>query len=166
MSDTKFGKLRADRAVRSAGATRLGVVCLAFAAAAPLGACGVNRALPPPVVAHDYRDRHPVVLADAPHVIDVFPSGGPGHVDYTTEARVREFVARYNEIGHGQISVLAPVGGSNRSTDVVGVRRALASSGVRGNILVGTYPVTDPGLSAPIRLSFQSIKKFPLPTSL
>ncbi len=138
-------------------ALRRSAACVALLAASALGGCGVNRQLPPPVAAHDAHDRHPVVLADVPHVVDVFPSASKGHSDYTTEGRVREFVARYNEIGYGQISMLAPVG-AHRSSGADIVRRALANAGVRGNILVGTYPVTDTGLAAPVRLSFQAIK--------
>lgn len=142
-------------------APRAGKV-LALLLLAPLGACGtVSRVLPPPVTPHDYHDRHPVVLTESPHVVDVFPSGNSRRVDYTTEGRVREFVARYRELGEGPVTVLAPVGGASGRTmgaDVTKVRRALASAGLHGNILAGTYPVTDPRLAAPIRLSFLSIK--------
>ena len=132
---------------------------LALLLLAPLGACStVNKVLPPPVTPHDYHDRHPIILAEAPHVVDLFPSEVNGRVDYTTEGRIREFVARYREFGHGQVTLLAPVGGANGRTSASAVRRALASAGLRGNILVGTYPVTDARLAAPIRLSFTSMK--------
>lgn len=157
MANAQVSGFAKKRSVRST--LRKGKV-LALALIAPLGGCGVNRVLPPPVTPHDYHDRHPVLLTDQPHVVDLFPSGGRGHVDYETTGRVREFVARYNQLGHGQITLLAPVGGRNETTNSVGmakVRRALAAAGVRGNILAGTYPVTDPNLAAPIRLSFQSL---------
>lgn len=131
---------------------------LALLLTAPLGACGVNRVLPPPVAPYDYHDRHPVVLAEAPHVIDLFPSVVHGGVDYTTEGRIKEFVEHYREFGHGQVTLLTPVGAPYSAAGVSAVRRALAAAGLRGNILVGTYPVTDPHLAAPIRLSFQSLK--------
>jgi len=38
------------------------------------------------------------------------------------------------------------------------VRRALAASGAGPSIYVGVYPVSDPNLAAPIRLSFTGIK--------
>lgn len=134
---------------------------LALLLTAPLGACGVQRVLPPPVAPHDYHDRHPVVLADTPHVLDIFPADEHGSVDYATEGRIREFVARYRELGHGQVALLTPVGSAaaaHTSATVGAVRRALASAGLRGNILVGTYQVTDAHLAAPVRLSFQSLK--------
>lgn len=158
MSNTKeLAKRRASNCARPrvARTARRGVA-LALIAAAPLAACSASRTLPPPVVAHDYRDRHPVVLAEAPHTIDVFPAANA--LDDGTEGRIREFVARYNESGQGQISVLTPVGATRGGAGLNLVRRALSRSGVRGNILVGTYPVTDPSLAAPIRLSFQGLK--------
>lgn len=140
---------------------RAGAATISMAILAPLGACGVNRTLPPPVIAYDYHDRHPVVLADTAHTIDVFPSPAGTRLDSPTAMRIRDFVARYREVGHGQITILAPVGGPGRSESRSGVdevRRALSVAGVRGNVYVGSYPVGDPSLAAPIRLSFQGIK--------
>lgn len=140
---------------------RAAAATLALLAALPLGACGVNRTLPPPVIAHDYHDRHPVVLADTAHTLDVFPSAWGEGTDSSTALRIRDFVARYRDTGHGQITLLAPAGGPAGGMTRAGVnevRRALAAAGVRGNVYVGTYPVGDPSLAAPIRLSFQAIK--------
>lgn len=139
---------------------RLGNVFLVLLAA-PLGACAVQRSLPPPVTPYDYHDRHPVTLSDAPQVLDVFPSTLHGRIDPKTQGRVDEFVARYRELGHGQVTMLTPVGSpaaAATATEAGAVRRALASAGLSGNIMMGNYPVTDPTLAAPIRLSFQSIK--------
>jgi pilus assembly protein CpaD len=140
---------------------RPGARALALALILPLGACGVNRTLPPPDIAHDYHDRHPVVLADAEHTVDIFPPVATGRIDNSTTARVRDFVARYRRVGHGQITLLAPIGGPDGATSrqgVAEVRRALAANGVSGSVYVGTYPVSDPSLAAPVRLSFRGIK--------
>jgi len=140
---------------------RRGAALLALLLAAPLGACGVNRTLPPPDVAYDFRDRHPVALADVDHTIDVFPSGKGPRLDTATSTRISEFVNRYQRLGHGQITLLAPTGGAAGVVSRVGVdqvRQALAAAGVTGGIYVGTYPVADPTLAAPIRLSFRGVK--------
>jgi pilus assembly protein CpaD len=139
---------------------RLGRLLAAFVAL-PLGACGAQRVLPPPVTPYDYHDRHPVVLSDAPQVLDVFPSSLHGRIDVETQGRINEFVARYKELGHGQVTMLTPTGSPAAAAsagEANAVRRALANAGLGGNIIVGTYPVTDPKLGAPIRLSFQSLK--------
>ncbi|ATQ69453.1 MULTISPECIES: CpaD family pilus assembly protein [Methylosinus] len=149
------------RSTRATIAARLPALCaraaLAAAMAAPLAGCGVNKVMPPPAVVHDYRDRHPVVLADATTAIDVFPEQ---RLDQATVDRIQSFVQRYRRLGHGQITLLAPTGSRNTATraGVDAVRRQLADSGVAGAVYVGTYPVSDADLAAPVRLSFQGIK--------
>jgi pilus assembly protein CpaD len=128
---------------------------------APLGACMTQHALPPPVSAYDYHDRHAVVLAEAPQVLDLLPSFYNGKIDKQTEGRIREFVARYNEYGHGNVTLLTPVGGSAAkatAAEAPAVRHALSSAGLKGNILTGEYQATDERLAAPIRLSFEAVK--------
>ncbi|WP_442756785.1 CpaD family pilus assembly protein [Methylocystis sp. JAN1] len=161
-TDIEIAKTRGGFAggKRRRDALRAGRV-FALLLATPLGACGVNRTLPPPVTPYDYHDRHPVVLSDSPQVLDIFPSTLHGRLDVQTQGRVREFVARYAEFGHGQVTMLTPTGSAAAAAsagEANAVRHALASAGLRGNIMMGTYPVTDPKLAAPIRLSFQSIK--------
>jgi pilus assembly protein CpaD len=124
---------------------------------APLGACGMNKVVGAPEVAYDYRDRHPVMLAEAPYQIDLFPVGR--RLDPETSTRLREFVAGYRRFGRGTITVLAPRGqGAGARYEVDEVRRALAAFGAGPSIYVGTYPVSDPSLAAPIRLSFNGLK--------
>lgn len=130
----------------------------AAALAAPLAGCGANKVLAPPSVAHDYRERHPVVLADATNAIDIFPSQ---RLDHATVGRIQDFVERYRRLGHGQITLLAPTGSRDAAaarSGVEAVRRLLAESGVAGAVYMGSYPVSDPDLSAPVRLSFQGVK--------
>jgi pilus assembly protein CpaD len=145
------------RSTRAAIAARSAALCAA-ALAAPLAGCGVNKVLPPPSVAHDYRDRHPVVLADATTAIDVFPAQ---RLDHATVGRIQSFVERYRRLGHGQITLLAPAGvrdGASTRAGVDAVRRLLTESGVAGAVYVGSYPVSDSDLAAPVRLSFQGVK--------
>ena len=63
-------------AMRPSLRRRAGSLTLSAALMFPLAACGVNRVLPPPAVAYDYHDRHPIVVADAPISIDIFPNTG------------------------------------------------------------------------------------------
>lgn len=125
------------------------------------GGCAAPHALPPPVTPYDYRDRHPIVLTEAPQVLDLFPYVEGGRLDSESLGRLRDFISRYKEFGHGRISVMVPTGSSSAnvaagSVDVV--KRALASAGLGGVVVTGAYPVVDPKLAAPIRLSFQSLK--------
>ena len=99
--------------------------------------------------AADYHVRHPIVLAQAPTAVDVFPVGGG--IDSMSVAKIRAFAERYRELGSGQITILAPSGRyEGRSYVVNEIRRTLYASGVRGYVSVGSYPVADPTLAARI----------------
>ncbi len=135
-------------------------IVFAFAVTA-LGGCASPRALPPPVAPYDYRDRHPVVLAEAPYVLDLFPSIQKGRVDIETMGRIRELAERYKAFGQGQITLSTPSGGQaakNAAASSNAVRRALASAGLGDVIATSVYHVADQKLAAPIRVSFQSLK--------
>ncbi len=147
-------------AMRPSLRRRAGSLTLSAALMFPLAACGVNRVLPPPAVAYDYHDRHPIVVADAPISIDIFPNTG-ARLDSRTVSRIREFVTDYHRFGHGQVTLLAPNSGPNVARSRAGVeqvRHVLAAAGLNGSVFVGTYPVGDPSLAAPLRLSFIGIK--------
>src|ERR1700677_119184 len=106
--------------------------------------------------AADYHVRHPIVLAQAPTAVDVFPVGGG--IDSLSVAKIRAFAERYRQLGSGQITILAPAGRyEGRSYVVNEIRRTLYASGVRGYVSVGSYPVADPTLAAPVRLVFQGL---------
>lgn len=134
---------------------------LAFGLLATLAGCGPGHVKPPPATPYDYRDRHPVVLADTPHVVDLFPAMIGGRLDDTTSGRIREFVDRYRRFGYGPVTLRRPVGGAgakHTSASVAIVRRALAAAGMGGGVVEEDYRVTDPQLAAPLRLSFSGVK--------
>ncbi len=158
MSAKQINEARAcaNQNMSRAGAATRGCV---LAAVVLLGGCGVNRVLPPPSVPSDYRDRHPVVLAEATYTLDLFlPEGA--RLDSVNAARIAEFVASYRSFGRGKIAILAPAGVSSPPPHAIAeIRRALAEAGVgAGSIMLASYPVTDGRLAAPIRLNFAGIK--------
>jgi pilus assembly protein CpaD len=134
---------------------------LSLAVLLPLGACGLNKVAIEPEVAYDYHERHPIVLAQTPHLIDLFPPSFGSRLDPENVLRIREFVARYRAMGQGPITVLAPTGGANSAALRAGVekiRRALEAEGVGRAIYSANYAVGDSGLTAPVRLSFIGTK--------
>ncbi len=138
-------------------ALKLGVLGLAGAAAVSLAGCGTDY-VSTNISVDDYHERHPIVLAEAPISLDVFPIGG-GKLDPQTVDDIRIFAARYRATGNGRLLILAPaVGDSGSRANVNEVRRVLASTGLSGPIGLGSYPVTDPSLAAPIRISFRALK--------
>ena len=142
--------------LNSRALTLLGFLSLG-ACAVSLSACVTDYASNDSVPAGDYHERFPIVLAQAPTSVDVFPVGGG--IDPLSVAKIRAFAERYRELGTGQITILAPAsrryGGSNVVNEI---RRTLYSSGVRGHVSVGSYPVADPTLAAPIRIVFQGLQ--------
>lgn len=120
-----------------------------------LGACGPDRVVTGSTYPTDYRDRHPVVLTNGPHTVDIFVGGG---LDPRQRDDIAAFAAEYRTRGQGLVTADVPAGGRS-GNGLSLVREALVEAGVpAGRVVVTSYPVTDPRLAAPIRLSFQRLQ--------
>jgi pilus assembly protein CpaD len=140
-------------------ALKLGAACLTGAAAISLAGCVSDPIETSSLMPDDYHDRHPIVLTQAPTTLDVFPVGRQGALDSASIGDIRAFAARYQNMGSGRIVILSPsVSGYGTRAAVNEVRRVLASAGLQGSIGLGSYPVGDPSLASPIRLSFRGLK--------
>jgi pilus assembly protein CpaD len=108
----------------------------------------------------DYRVRHPIILAEEPQAIDVFPVDPGRRLDSHSAAQIQEFASSYRQFGQGPINVLLPVGPRQGVSEATrdGIRRALAGGGAAAPVSFGTYPIGDANLAAPIRLSFTKLK--------
>lgn len=135
---------------------------IALAAATLLGACAGKRDLAETGVPIDVRERHPIVLRDAPRSLDVFVGRSGGGLDERQTEDVVDFAREYRRSGKGGLVAQVPTGTRREvaAHDTLnGIRSALARGGVPGNALsVRTYPVADPGLASPIRLTFASLQ--------
>jgi pilus assembly protein CpaD len=152
VSFVKAGGIQAGRATRAA---------FLLVLVAPLTACGLNKVYAPADPGFDYRDRHPVVLAEASTSVELLPQTMGRALDSETRRRLLAFVSQYRRFGHGMITMLAPSGGpdprgARRSVELI--RAYLEREGLGATIYVGSYPVRDPALAAPIRLSFTGVK--------
>ncbi len=142
---------------RPARAPTLAWLLLAGVAATPLAGCGVDYASSDTVEPGDYHQRHPIVLAQAPTMLDVYPIGGA--LDPQSTANIRGFAERYRALGTSRITILAPAGQRESNSRIVDqIRRTLASTGLRGYVGVGVYPVVDATRASPVRLIFQGLK--------
>ncbi|MGO4872602.1 MAG: CpaD family pilus assembly protein [Roseiarcus sp.] len=142
---------------RLSRALPIGWLLLAAVAASPLAGCGVDYASNDSIPSGDYHQRHPIVLAQAPTTLDVYPAGGG--LDSQSKANIRTFAERYRALGTGQIAILAPAGERGRSGRIIDeIRRTLASTGLRGYVGVGVYAADDATRASPIRLTFQGLK--------
>jgi pilus assembly protein CpaD len=143
--------------LRRSPARRLGFAALVVAATALLAGCGVNYASNDSVQPGDYHARHPIVLAEAPTALDVYPTGGA--IDQQSIENIRAFAERYRELGDGRIAILAPASERGRDGKAIDqIRRALAGAGLRGYVSVGSYPDAGANRASPVRLVFQGLK--------
>lgn len=138
---------------------QLGAVLLAGLA---LGACATRTDVTGSIAPSDVRERHPIVLRDAPRSLDVFVGRAGAGLDPRQAEDVASFAAEYRRSGSGGLVAQVPSGGGRdgaaRDT-LEGIRRALARGGVSpGHLSVRSYPIADPGLASPIRLTFASLQ--------
>ncbi len=135
----------------------LSSAALFVAAATSLAGCGANYASNDSVPPGDYHARYPIVLAEAPTALDVYPTGGA--LDQQSIDNIRAFAQRYRQLGDGRIAILAPAGERGRDGKTIDqIRRALAGAGLRGYVEVGSYPDADASRASPVRLVFQGLK--------
>jgi len=134
----------------------------AAALALALGACGADRAVTgSTVVPADHRERHPMVLTEAPRTLDVFVTA-PGGLDGRQREDVRAFAGEYGRHGRSGMIAQVPVGTPDDGAvhrALGDVRASLDGAGLGAVPLsVSTYPVADPAVAAPIRLSFHRLQ--------
>lgn len=154
-----------DGKVMMAGSQRVrrqSRLCLAMAAAALLGACAAKGDLTTAEMPADVRERHPIVLRDAPRSLDVFVGRAGAPLDPRQAEDVTEFAQEYRRSGRGGLVAQVPTGTRREAAShdaLTGIRAALARGGVPAAYLsVTTYPVSDPGLASPIRLTFGALQ--------
>jgi pilus assembly protein CpaD len=127
----------------------------------PLAGCGGDRVIATATTPPDYHARHPIVIGESDYSLDLFPTGPRGSLDDRSIDRLRDFAQRYREVGHGPVTVLVPSGGPYNpaeSASLVHIRQIFGAVGGRGLVAVAPYPVTDPSLASPVRISFEGVK--------
>ena len=149
---------KSSRSQESRASSPRGLLLLGLAAISLSGCGGVTRyASNDEVTAATYKERHPIVLAEAPTTTDIYPVGG--RIDPLAADAIRGFAERYKTFGNSQIVILTPAGGREASPSIVAeVRKSLYANGMRGYVSVSSYPVADPSRASPIRLVFQGLK--------
>lgn len=110
----------------------------------------------------DLRERHPIVLRDAPRSLDVFIGRSGSSLDPRQRDDVVSFAQEFRRSGKGGLVAEVPTGARRELAThdaLTGIRAALARGGVSPAVLsVRTYPVQDPLLASPIRLTFASLQ--------
>ena len=125
------------------------------------GCSNVDRTVATSAIPVDYHQRHPVALVNARQSLDIFLIGAVGKLDYRQKHDVEAFAADYLAHGEGLLRVLVPRGSvDGRAADATlgALRHLLAASGVKGDIEVGSYQVTDARLASVLRMSFVKLQ--------
>lgn len=127
---------------------------------ATTGCATVDRMKTSSIPMDDYRNRHPIVLAETPQKLDIFPSPHGHGLDGRSAAQVAQFGRLYLASGQGPINVFVPTGRNVAlpHETVAAIRQALAQSGATPNLQVSRYPAVNPNLASPVRLSFLGVK--------
>lgn len=134
----------------------LALLALSFAACSR-----VDRTVATSAIPTDYRERHPILLANGVHSLDVFLVGEGGQFDYRQKQDIIAFSAEFLAQGQGRIRVMVPRGQVDEhaaEATLTAVRRGLAGAGVKGDIEVGSYRVENARLAAVLRLSFVELQ--------
>ena len=141
---------------RAAGTRAAAVLALAAA----LAGCGVNRVVPNTDMSADGQARHPIALTVSDYSTEVFPVSANGRIDARSMSQIRDFAQRYRTVGQGEVMMLVPVGGlaGAQATRLAPMLRATVEQEVSRAVAVATYPVADPSLAAPVRLTFHGIR--------
>jgi pilus assembly protein CpaD len=138
--------------------------------AAALGACTHTDEVVTASVPEDYRQRHPIAIAEADRSIVIFVGQGRGGLSASQSADVAGLAQTWLKEGTGAIVADVPVGTPNARAAAASFREIqalLASAGVppRG-IAVHHYHPDDPRQLATIRLNYPKISAVAGPCGL
>lgn len=102
----------------------------------------------------DFRDRHPIVIADLPRTLDVFVEGRSGF-DARQRQDLAAYLAEYRRLGSGALVAQVPVGTENSGDTRAALARIRSAAG--GRIATARYEPADLSVAAPIRLTFHKL---------
>ncbi|MET0747017.1 MAG: CpaD family pilus assembly protein [Rhizobium sp.] len=145
--------------VNATSLPRLASVALVVLATALCG-CANRDNMSTGSVDDDYRQRHPIVLTQAEHNVDIPVSASDRRLTQGTRDTIRGFVQDYRAHATGTVEILAPQGASNsRAISELRhqIRQEMVASGIPSKRIADSfYPAGGAGDEAPIRLHFMA----------
>lgn len=122
------------------------------------GCAGSPDGMTTSAIKDDYRQRHPIVLTEKEHNIDIPVAASDRRLTTGMRDTVRGFVQDYRTHASGTIEILSPRGSINSAAASIlrqQIHRELVANGIRSTRIVDSYySAGDTGDSAPIRLRF------------
>ena len=144
---------------RNGAPVRTLVPVLLLASVALLSGCGANPDRSATgSIPDDYRTRHPIVLTESQHTIDLAVASGDRELTVAMRDNIRGFAMDYRSKSRGVIQIMIPQGSANAGAASVlrkDIRATLVDAGVaRSRIIETHYGANPEGDAAPIRLAF------------
>lgn len=139
---------------------------MVMASALLLSGCG-NSQLTTGSIPDDYRTRHPIVLAEGEHTLDIPVASGDVRLSIGMKDTVKGFAQSFASSPAGVVQMQVPHGSYNSGAAqrLAGdIRRTLTTHGVRADrILMSSYAASPNGDAAPIRLAYVTTKAMTSP---
>ncbi|WP_083198114.1 CpaD family pilus assembly protein [Pararhizobium polonicum] len=144
--------------VRLARTLAIGVLLVAGTS---LAGCANRDGMSTGALPDDYRTRHPIVIAEAEHAIDVPVASSDRHLTKGARDVIRGFASAYNDSATGTIQILVPSGSANAQAASMlrkEIRGVLVGTGIPATRLVEvSYQASPQGDAAPIRLTYTAV---------
>lgn len=109
----------------------------------------------------DYRTRHPIIIAEAAHSIDLPVASGDRQLTQGTREVIRGFASGYKQSATGAFQIMLPSGSVNAHAASVlrrDIRAVLIAAGIPATRLVEvSYQANAEGDAAPIRLTYSAV---------
>ena len=145
--------------IRNGASVRTLVPTLMIASLAVLAGCGTNPDRSATgSIPDDYRTRHPIVLTESQHTLDVPVASGDRELTVAMRDNIRGFAMDYTSKSRGIIQIMVPHGSANAGAASIlrkDIRSTLVDAGVaRSRIIETRYAASAHGDAAPIRLAF------------
>ena len=145
---------------------KIAAAVMLAASAVLLSGCG-NSQLTTGSIPDDYRTRHPIVLAEGEHTLDIPVASGDVRLSIGMKDTVKGFAQNFASSPAGVVQIQVPHGSYNSAAAqrLAGdIRRTLTTSGIRPDrILMSSYGASPSGDAAPIRLSYVTTKAMTSP---
>nr|WP_040676755.1 CpaD family pilus assembly protein [Rhizobium mesoamericanum] len=123
-----------------------------------LSGCASHDDLTTGGIPDDYRQRHPIVVAEAEQSVDLPVASTDRRLNIAQRDMIRGFAQNYLSRATGPVYLLTPEGSPNAAAarQLRGqVRAELSARGIASSKIVNSsYAATGPGDAAPIRLTF------------
>lgn len=135
---------------------------LVLGTVAVLSGCGSTKdKMSTSAIPDDYRTRHPIMLSEVEHTLDVPIASGDRKLTMNVQDSIAGFAADYLSTSTGTIQIMVPHGSPN-SGAASGmrkqIRQVLTTRGVPANRIIETsYQAEANSNAAPVRLSYVAI---------